>query len=141
MELSRDMRKIMTPHRKSNLSSLIIVGYENFWVFSKVENTCVSLAHKPCGKNEILFKKFSIQNQNPEYFRKNPSLISSIIAIFHIEIMEICNSENTILFYWSDRSPSPNMGSKLTDKKMIRPYNPYPPKNLGSDLLMYVLGG
>ena len=63
----------MTPHRKIHLSLLIIVGYQKFWVFSKVESTWVSLAHKPLDKNENRFKKFRIQNENLDYFRENPS--------------------------------------------------------------------
>ena len=66
--------KIMDPHLQINLSSRIIVGWQKFWVFWKVESPCVALAHKPFSKNEILFKKFSNQNKNVHYFHEIASL-------------------------------------------------------------------
>ena len=78
----RDIRKIIVSHRKINLSSLIIVGFQKFWMFSKVESTCVTLAHKPLGEHEILFKKFSNENTNLDNFLK--------ISSFEFSNFEFC---------------------------------------------------
>ena len=67
------MGKFKIPHTKSNLKTRIIVGFQNFWMFWKVDSTCVPLAHKPLGALEILFKNFSNENENFDYFRENPS--------------------------------------------------------------------
>ena len=88
----------MIPHRKSNLSSLIIVGYQKFWVFSKVESTCVSLAHKSLGKNEILFKKFSNENENLDYFRKFSSSNFSISTMKIGKFSDIRYVSNLFVF-------------------------------------------
>ena len=100
VEISRDMGKIMNPHRKIHLSLLIIVGYQKFWVFSKVKSTCVSLAHKSLGKNEILFKKFSNENENLDYFRKFSSSNFSIstMKIGKFSISDIRYVSNLFVF-------------------------------------------
>ena len=95
-EYTRDMGKIKIPHRKINLSSLIIVGFQNFWVFSKVESTWVSLAHKPLGKNENRFKKFRIQNENLSYFHENPSR-----AMLEIQNLNMKNLRFHISVIWN----------------------------------------